>query len=222
MLGSITVEGKAIWRQENMAIELPKFEKTYGVMLTACGKLKGRTSKIKALCERKKPRVARYRSATGTAFVRSRLVNKGGLYLHVDCAQGKVFSTKPKVTHKKTEVLEIIEAVRGLEIEAGIIARFEVPFAKLPETGLIRALSTERRISDMSVKLKGASVSLTGTPIKNIGWGIHEKKKKQMVSVRMQAERVVKVDDKYLSESWNWIEEQFLLFVLGRRKDGNI
>lgn len=205
-----------------MAIELPKFEKTYGVMLTACGQLKGRTSKIKALCERKKPRVARYRSATGTAFVRSRLVNKGGLYLHVDCVQGKVLSTKPKVTHKKTEVLEIIEAVRGLEIEAGIIGRFEVPLAKLPETGLVRALSTERRISDMSVKLKGAAVSLTGTPIKNIYWDIQGKKEKQMVRVRMQAERVVNVDDKYLSESWNWIEEQFLLFVLGRRKDGKI
>jgi len=207
-----------------MAIELPKFENTYGVMLTACGQLKGQASKIKALCERKKPRVARYISAAGTAFVRSRLaiVNKGGIYLHVDCVQGKVFSTKPKVTHKKTEVLEIIEAVRGLEIEAGIIARFEVPIAKLPETGLVRALSTERRISDMSVKLKGAAVSITGTPIKNIDWGIHEKKKKQIVHVRMRAERVVKVDDKYLSESWNWIDEQFLLFVLGRRKDGKI
>ncbi len=216
------MDGKAIWIQENMAIELPKFENTYGVMLTACGQLKGQASKIKALCERKKPRVARYRSATGTAFVRSRLVTKGGLYLHVDCVQGKVILTKPKVTHKKTEVLEIIEAVRGLEIEADIIARFEVPIAKLPETGLVRALSTERRISDMSVKLKGAAVSITGTPIKNIEWGIHEKKKKQVVHERMQAERVVKVDDKYLSESWNWIDEQFLLFVLGRRKDGKI
>lgn len=205
-----------------MAIELPKFENTYCVMLTACGQLKGQELKTKAVCEKKKPRVARYISATGTAFVRCRLVNKGGLYLHVDCAQGKIFPTKPKATHKKMEVLEIIEAVRGLEIESGIIARFEVPITELPETGLVRALSTEHRISNMSVNLKGAAVSLTGMPIKNIYWDIHEENNRQMVYVRMEAERVARVDDKYLTGSWNWIDEQFLLFVLGRRKDGKI
>ena len=204
-----------------MAIELPKFEKTYGVMLTACGELKGRSSKIKELHERK-TRVARYKSSNGTAFVRSRLVKKGGTYLHVDCALGKIFSQKTKVTHSKAEVLEIIEDVRGLEIELGIIGRFEVPISKLPETGLVRALSTEHSISDMSVKLTGASLSLMGTPVKKIDWGIHERKKSEMVFVTIRGERPIKVDDKYLSESWNWIDEQFLLFVLGRRKGGKV
>jgi len=205
-----------------MSIELPKFEKTYGVMLTVCGKLKGRASKIKAIRERKKVRVARYRSAAGTAFVRGRLVKSGGLYLHLDCALGKVFSEKPKVTHSKAEVLEIIKDVRGLEIEAGIIAYFEVPLADLSETELVGALLTEQKIVDMSVKLTGASLSLMGTPVKKIDWGIYERKKTEMVVVRMRAERPIKVDDKYLSESWNWIDEQFLLFVLGRRKGGKV
>jgi len=118
--------------------------------------------------------------------------------------------------------LEIIEAVRGLGIEAGITAYFEVPLAELSETGLVRALLTEHKILDMSVKLTRASLSLMGTPVKNIDWGIHERNKRQVVVVRMQAERSVNVDDNYLSESWNWIDEQFLLFVLGGRKDGKV
>lgn len=199
-----------------MAIELLKFEKTYGVSLTVCGKLKGRAPKIKAQ-RKEKARVARYQSGRRTAFVRSWLHAKRKLYLHVDCALEKVFLTKPKVTHKKAEILEIIEAVRGFEIEAGIIARFEVPLTKLPETGLVKALSTEHRISDMSVKLTGAAVSLTGTPVKSIDWAIYKRGKNEMVLVRIEGERAAKVDDKYLSESWNWINEQFLFFVLGRR-----
>jgi len=205
-----------------MAIEIPKFEKTYGVMLRACGKLKGQTSKVKAQSEKKKTRVARYRSENKTVFIRSWLHAKGGLYLHVDCALGKVFSTRPKVTHKKAEVLEIIEAVRGFEIEAGIIGQFEVPLTKLPETGLVRALSTEHRINDMSVKLTGAAVSLTGTPVKNMNWAMYKRGKTEMVLVKIEGEITTRVDDKYLSESWNWINEQFLLLVLGRRESGKV
>lgn len=154
--------------------------------------------------------------------MRSWLHAKGKLYLHVDCAIGKVFSTKPKVTHKKAEILEIIEAVRGLEIEAGITGHFQVPLAELPETGLVRALSTEHKIPDMSVKLTGAGVSLTGTPVKNIDWAIHKRGKTEMVLVRIRGERPARVDDKYLSESWNWINEQFLFFVLGRRQGDTV
>lgn len=206
-----------------MAIDLPKFEYKYGQILTACGKLKG--IELKGLVT-KKPKllIARYRTSAGNAFVRVRLADtKGAKYLHVDCALEHFLpkDKKPEVTHKKEEVLKIIESFLGVEIDYNVDACFEVPFKELPENGLIRSLSTEQKTTDMTVRLTGADLSMSGAPIKKIRWTTRKKERQNVINVWMRAERSTSISDKYLSETLEWISKQFAIFVLGKKENAN-
>jgi len=202
-----------------MPIELPKFENTYGLLLTACGKLKGveaRRSKKRG----KAIKVAQYQTPAGRAFVRTWLTSKKERYLHVDCALQKYFprDETPKVTCKKEEVLQVIKNVIGQKIDSSIEAWFEVPLLEIPENGFIRSLALGHKLVDMSMSLTGAELSWQGAPLKKMRWAIREERKKSIVHVWIMGERQTVVSDKYLSESWNWINEQFGIFILGRRK----
>jgi len=203
-----------------MAVELPTFENSYCLSLTACGRLKGKIlTKRGSLDE--EPKVARYRAASGTAFVRAWLTDKPAQHLHIDCALRKIFPEDkiPKVTGKKADVLEIINSVLGAQIDVSIGASFEVPRTKLAESGIIRALSVEQKTVDISVKITGCDLSLTGAPVNKIQWSTREGKNRTVVDVRMEADRSLMVSEKYLTECWDWINNQFAFFVLGKRKD---
>ncbi len=201
-----------------MAIELPKFEDKYGVMLTACGRLKGISRAPSGAAREEKARVARYQTGSGTAFVRSWFTGKKKRQLHIDCALGSVFVSrqKPKATHKKSEVLDSIESVLGEQIDVRISAHFDVPFNDLPETGLIRAFSPEQKSGDMTARLTGCTFSLTGAPVTGVRWNIREEGKKRIVRVSMKAEKLETISEQYLTGLWDWMEQQFRLFVLRR------
>lgn len=200
-----------------MLILLPRFENSYALLITACGRLKSNKtvgSKVKA----QKARVARYQTAAGRAFLRAWLNNKSEKFLHVDCALHKFFpkSKLPKVTHRKEEVLRIINSALGIGIDVNIRACFIVPMSQLPESGVIRSMSVEQKTVDVSITLAGASLSLTGTPVRRIDWHQLEDKKGH-VYVRLEGEITTTVSEEYLCEIWSWINSQFCLFVLGKR-----
>ncbi len=206
-------------RQSKMAIELPEFEGTYGLMLTACGQVRGKGLGYKAGGESAEVKVARYQTSSGSAFIRGCLRRKEGWHLHIDCGLGSAFEgrDKPKPTHKKAEVMHLVEESLGAQIDVHITAYFDVPLLELPEKGLIRALAAEQKTGDMAVKLTGAAFSLSGTPVNEIRWN-RTGKEKEMVRVSVGGERSVVVNENYLCESWKWINEQFLFFVLGGRQ----
>lgn len=203
-----------------MAIELPKFENTYGLSLSACGKVKSLEHGGEQINE-KETRVAWYQAPSGRVFIRAWIIRKKATYLHVDCALRKNFPKGkiPKVTHKKRDVLEIIESVQDKGIDLNINAFFDVPLLDLPENGLIRSLSGEQKSVDMCLKLTGAELSISGAPLTRIRWNIREEGKKSLVHVQMRGGRATRVCSTYLSESWDWINEQFIAFMLGKRKD---
>jgi len=206
-------------RQSKMAIELPKFEGTYGLMLRACGHLKGAGFGDEANREQEEVRIAKYRTASGSAFIGGWLRRKERWHLHIDCGLGSAFEgrDKPKPTHKKAEVMHLVEEALGAQIDVHITAYFDIPLLELPEKGLIRAFAAEQKTGDMAVKLTGAAFSLSGTPVNKIRWN-RTGTDKEMVHVSVAGERSVVVNENYLCESWKWINEQFLLFVLGRRQ----
>ncbi len=204
-----------------MSVQVPTFDDSYGLFMRACGPLRGHLGTTMRSLDLGQERVARYRTQSGSAFLRAWLGGKARQHLHVDCAKRAYFrsSLLPKVTHKKAEVLQIIEEVLGTEIDLAIVACFEVPVAALPETGLIRSLAGEQTSTGMSVKLVGCELSLTGAPVTRIGWNMDEGEGEDIVHVRMHARRSTVVSERYLAESWEWICRQLELFVLGRRKD---
>jgi hypothetical protein len=204
-----------------MKIGLPTFSDKYCVFITACGELTGKGTPTTGGLKDQKPKVARYQTPSGTAFVRARLVGKPARYLHVDCALRKYFpeGKMPKATHKKSEVLDVIESVLGREIELNVRGSFEVPLAALPQTGLIRSLAGEQTSTGMSVKLVGCELCVTGAPVSEIGWRISEVQKKQVIHVRMRGRISTVVSETYLMESSEWINKQLGLFVLGRNAD---
>ncbi len=189
-------------------------------MLTACGQLKGVSRAPSSVAHEEKARVARYRTGSGTALVRSWLTGKNNCQLHVDCALGNVFLSrpKPKATHKKGEVLDSIGSVLGEQIDVRISAYFDVPLKDLPEKGLIRAFSPEQESGDVTVRMTGCTLSLTGAPVTGVRWNIREEGKKCIVRVSMKAERSETISEQYLTGLWDWMEQQFRLFVLRRDK----
>jgi hypothetical protein len=204
-----------------MAIKLPTFEKSYGLIMTVCGKLKQASSQTKKGRDQK-PKVARFSTPAGNAFIRVWVTGKPVSHLHVDCALQKFFPKDriPKVTHKKVDVLKVIKRVIGLQIDVNIRACFGVPITELPEGGIVRALSVEQKTNDMSVKLTGGSLAVTGAPVSRVQWRIAKDNAKTVVEIQMEGETSSTISENYLQESWQWINNQFSLFVLGRRKGG--
>jgi len=214
--------GKASQKKRaSMKIELPTFANKYCVLMTACGELRDTKAGTTRGLREEEAKVARYRTVSGMAFVRVWLAGKPVRHLHVDCALRKCFPEEkmPKATHKKSEVLDVIESVLGRQIEVSIRGSFDVPLVTLPETGLIRSLAGEQASTGMSVKLVGCELSVTGAPVSKIGWNISEGKSKKTVHVRMRGRISTVVSESYLMESWEWINKQLGLFVLGRRED---
>ena len=204
-----------------MGIELPTFENSYCFLLTACGELGGKEIRTKRWPREEDPKVARYRTASGTALVRAWLAGKPVRHLHVDCVLREFFPENkiPKATHKKAEVLKVIESVMGTEIDVSVVGCFKMPMTKLPKGGVIRSLSVEQKTGDVSIRLTGGSYALTGAPVKEIHWKELQEGKRS-VHVRIKGEKTSKVSEAYLREMWDWINDQFSLFVLGKTKNG--
>ena len=203
-----------------MPVELPKFDNTYGLILTVCGGLKTPTAKIPEK-NPKTPPVAKYNTSSGIAFLRAWIKGKKETYLHVDCALSKFFpkGKEPQVTCNKDKILKTIASVSGVEIDSQIDACFDVPLSNLPEKSAIRSLGEEQRSANVTMQLTRAEISFTGAPLQWMRWDIGKEKHVPIVHVHMRGERVTVISDKYLLDSWDWINEQFSIFVLGRTKD---
>lgn len=205
-----------------MSIELPCFDKGYCIALTVCGQLKLSNHPQKKKHKNEVERIARYRTKKGMAFFRACHTGKKGEHLHVDCVLSSFFrgDFKPKPTHKKTEVLEVINNLLTTEIESNIEACFDVPFLKIPGNSMIRLLSGDQKSVDMSLRLTTAELTLTGAPLDKIQWSILKTKTKDLVHIMMQGNTTLTLSETYLSECYDWINKQFYSFIFGRKKDG--
>ena len=202
-----------------MALRIPRFEDTSCLILTVCGLVEDEKSPLPKLMKDRDECVAAIRIAKKPAFLRLAAGGKKGRHLHVDCALQDFFpkSKVPKASCKKQDIVDILAAMEGTGIDAGISAGFEIKASDLPEKGLINSFATEQRSADMSMKLTGGTLDIEGAPVTRLVWTL----RKNTVFVRLEAERKETVDDDYLARTLSWINAQFDLFVLGKTPDEN-
>lgn len=203
-----------------MPVGLPAFDDSYGLILTACGRIVNPADGgIRAGIP---TRVARYQTPRGRALVRTSLTGKEKPHLHVDCALEQFFSKdrRPKVTHKKAEAVETMLAVEGCQIATAVEAGFRVPMDVLPESGVIRTLAAEQRSVDVSFRLSGGELSIRGAALKAVRWTVRGGESGEVAHIWMKGSASFVVSDRYLCDCWDWIWRHFSVFVLGRRSDG--
>jgi len=203
-----------------MQVKLPRFDNTACKNLTVCGTIcSGEEGFLKELAK-KRTMVARYRTNSGTAYVRVLTPGRSGKGLHVDCALRDFFPKKkaPTVTHKKAEVIQFLNKAVGTTIDVGIGGAYVLGIHELPERGLIRSLAVGEETGGMKIRLTGGTFSITGAPIKTIRWWSIEKGKRVMV--HLEARRTVKIDETYLQDALDWVNGQEGIFLLGKADNG--
>ena len=199
-----------------MPVKLPKFESSYGQMLTVCGQLK--LEDPQKGIPPVKERVAAYQS--GKALVIGQIGGRSGRHLHIDCVLKDYLPKRkrPKTIHKKADITSMINSALGLEMEAGIIGYFKLPLNDLPENGFVRIMTPEMKSVDMSVRMTACSFAFCGVPINRIDWRLLEDE--QLILVRVAGEQTFRVSEDYLVEMWEWINRQFSFFILREKQDG--
>lgn len=204
-----------------MAFLLPVFNKTSCRILTVCGRIKDTDHPIAGLLPAGDPLVAAYQAAGRKVYLRLLPGGKKHTHLHVDCASQEFFGKvrPPKTNTTKAKLLRMFDKAEGLMLDCGVCGGFVVPLADLPEQGLIRSLSSEQKTGGLAARLTSGECMIEGAPVHRLYWNINEGEK--TVFVRVEGSREDKVDDQYLVRAFDWIDEQFDLFVLGKAPNGN-
>jgi hypothetical protein len=201
-----------------MPIEIPSLHSTLCVNLTACGELVAPAKEGRErLAQVDDNMIARYRGEKGTGYVR---VMVGDKHVHVDCAVPRYFEEGllPKVTHRKADVLAVLQIVLGAEIKVGVAGSFRIPMQQVPEQGLIRNLQTKTQSGGLSLEVTGAKLSIEGAPVGFISWEIPRSHNEAYVKI--VGARHLRIAPSYLSDCLEWITRQMQFFVLGKTENG--
>ena len=206
-----------------MSFELPGFDKTYCVSLTACACLETEDKHLQKLLAKKRMMISRY-GRKRDQYVRVLGGGHTGQHLHVDCVTKEYFPAKnlPEITHKKVDTTKFLDNFLGLSAEIDITAVYVLPYAKLPKQGFIRSVSapTEtsgNETSGLGMKLVSAKFAVTNSPVISWGWSIHKNKKK--VRVHLEAEKEQRITKTYLQELLDWCDPMFCLLAMENVND---
>lgn len=204
-----------------MAFLLPVFENSSCRILTVCGRIKDDEHPVSGLLPEGEPMVATYQAAGRKVYLRLLSGGKKHTHLHVDLAAQEFFGKDraPKTNTTKTKLLRILDEAESMTLDCGVCGGFVVPLDGLPEQGLIRSLSAEQKTGGLAVRLTSGECKIDGAPVRRLYWNINEGEK--TVFIRVEGSREDKVDDRYLVRTFDWIGEQFNLFVLGKVPNGN-
>lgn len=199
-----------------MTFVLPEIEKADCQSFTACGRVVTGDKSLSKLFSRKQPLIASVKHGRSLRFVRL-CFDEGG-HLHLDVATSAYFRSrwKPKPTHTWQRIQDSLSrfADNGIQVRAAGV--FVLPFDRLPESSLIRALSVESKTPKVSMKLTGGTFSVTGAPIQKITWSLANDGKG--IEVRLRSMLKATVNETYLVELFRLLNESLQVFVLGNEK----
>jgi hypothetical protein len=171
------LHGTAYSRKKTIALDmtfvLPEIEKASCQLFTTCGRVVTKDKSLRKLFP-KKPFIASVKCGRLMRFVRL-AIHEGGV-LHLDVATPAYFEGRwnPKPTHAWPQIQTALSRFSGQAIEVRGVGVFLLPFARLPESSPIRALSAESKTPKMSMKLTSGAFSVTGAPIEKIMWSLVE------------------------------------------------
>jgi hypothetical protein len=124
-------------------LEIPILHKPYGRYLSACGHLTAADAKVRARLARlhRAPVIARVGSGEGAEYVE--LLGGGGKdasdrHIHIDVSAKSHLVSVPKKTVDVDRVSELVSPFFGQAVQVRVMARFEVPWRKLPADGIVR------------------------------------------------------------------------------------
>jgi hypothetical protein len=199
-----------------MPITLPDFKNSHCTWITACAELPTVSKELSKWMRNEKPMIAPYKIGGGKGYCRVTFGGGTGKHLHIDLARASAFPNEMKKKAKNTigQIQKRVERFMGKEAEVGLTAGFEVSLDELPEGGMIRSLSFETKMGNVSVKMSGAKFIIQGAPIQEILW--HARPDKTIV-IKLDAESVkVRVSENYLPEFLSILETSFNVFILGK------
>jgi hypothetical protein len=196
-----------------MNILLPEIKKVNCKSFTACAHVATKDKSLSKIFTGKRPFIASVKKGTSHQFVRL-CIEKSG-HLHLDVATPAYFSKgwKPKPTHTWQQIQKSLGCLVGQKIQVRTDAIFSVPFQKLPESGFIRMLSVESESPKVSMKLTGATFTVTGAPIQRIAWSLKPSGKE--IEIRLRSTVKTTLKDSYLEDLFRLLNESLQVFVLG-------
>jgi hypothetical protein len=202
-------------------MQLPRFEDPYCKAITACGQIRAGDKSLLELLGKKTPMIASYTVPSGTAYLQVLRGEKHKQRLHIDCALAREFAKGPipKVTHEMANLQHLLNRAVGSEIDVRIIGTFVLPLSKLPEPGMIRSLLGGMKTGNVEMRLTAGTLSISGAPISEIRWSIMDRGTSVRIEVRAGVSK--RIEDSYLPSLVDWVNQQFLRFVLGRTKNAN-
>jgi hypothetical protein len=202
-----------------MPITLPDLKNTHCVSLTACGEIKtANRALLKWLKNEKKSSVADLDKTKRDTYVTLGLGEYTGKHFHVDVTK-ESYDPRPKRKASKSldvnQIQKKLEKLIGKEVIVDLKGMFEIEISELPEGGIIKSLFFQTQLGDIAIKMKGAKLSIKGTPVNEITWQIKPDSKK--IGVYLEAENMkITVSENYLTNALVLLENAFKIFVLGK------
>ncbi len=203
-----------------MQIKLPALSVDNCLAFTACGEIKSDVSSVSEALKVDREFVVHYQQGRDDIFLRLQTGQGEKDHIHIDCAlpaffpEGKI----PKATNSVEELQDLFSIFEGLEVSVGIMAEFAVLYEKLPDDGLVRSLSKEVSVDNITIQLRGADYKLTGTPLDKIEWRLMGDDTNVRVNITASIKERFNVD--YLENLFSWLQNQFNKVVLGAKSDG--
>lgn len=198
-----------------MSIILPTFTNTCCTVISACGKISEKRS-IKTDVEK----VAKYGRGKEQVFIRTIISGEKETHLHIDFASKDNFPDKktPKTTHKIEDIKKTIKELFTKEIEVHITGCFKTNVNAIPASGLIRSLYTEKkRDHDVSIRLTGAKLSLSGVPVQKIEW-YESRMEEGLLYITIEGESKLTIQNDYFVKLLDWMNNVYKFFVLDIRE----
>jgi hypothetical protein len=194
-----------------MPIILPDFTNRYCQQITACSHVLTEEKSLLQLFKDEATMIASVSRGKSKLFVRVALNESA--HLHVDIAKPSFFGGKnnPRPTHAWETVQKLWARFLDQKIKLRGVGCYTLPFAELPEAGLIKSIAVESKSGDVGMRLTAGTITLSGAPIQRLKWSLGNATKTVAVELEVRREQVL--SELYLLDTQKIVETSFNVFV---------
>lgn len=207
-----------------MSLHLPDFANRECLELSVCGFIPA--DQADSACENpialESTPVTKYVKSGKEVFVRldlpfPRAKELGGRgHVHFVLAAADWFQDRPPRTNSQPEeVLALVGAFLGMQMDVRLTGVFRVPIDSLPP--FIRYTATEMAFGDVQLRMTAGTISVRGAPIESISWELPTKG--DLVDVILEAKTCLKFEEAYLDSALDILEAAFAALIVEEAKD---
>jgi hypothetical protein len=195
-----------------MMLELPQLVPTRCVLLSAYAELEENDPRLDRYGDEPLLRIATVDVEGGRLYVQLEIVKKQR-QVRIDVANARILSDQPDAEPDKfQEICGYLQEFRDVQIKLESDALFEVKQSELP--GMIRSTLVETTVQDVSLKMTGGTITVTGAPVHRMQWWLFET---ASARIRLFASAQAVISEHYLRETFSLLNNAFIALVLGRR-----